>query len=360
MREDIKLLLIYIIIGFVVAITTASFLYKDRKGYWNEYARKSFIQELKEELQKREMKDSPYLFWGVNIPFAHKDSLQKNIFREVTIINEHGKRTYKIPSFKIEHNIENNREVRSIQSYILEIDPLIADSLNLGWRRYLQEKRFSGRSVVRVSICDLWEKETKNYSNDSLIVNKADSLFSFYIGCRSEIEVTGFLFLPWWKTFFIKDVILLCGIVLISFLLPFSLKHIYVFFQNYIFKKEIVILEKHIPVIASRESDVNIYQLDAGVLFDYESRVLRRIDKSEQLTPQLADLLKLFLEAEGYLLTNVEIAEALWPNTIDAKNNIYSAIKKMRISLSHISFCTVDNKKSSYQLIIPHSIEKKD
>lgn len=359
MKESTKLLLIYVTIGLVAAIVTAYFLYQDREEHWNEYARKSFTEVLRNELQKREIKDVPFLSWG-SLSSIQKDILPDDSSKEIAITSEHGEKTSQIPTFKLNHNIEDKPDIRAMHSYILEMHPLVADSLNLGWTKSLQEVGFSGRNVVRVSVIDLLEQETKQYSGDSLIVNEADSLCCFYIGYRSEIEVTGFLYLPWWKTFFLKDIILLCGIVMLCFLLPIMLKYINRFYHTCFVKTEVVTIEKQISVVATEKSEIHIYQLDAGVLFDYDSRELRRSDKTEPLTSQLADLLKLFLEADDYLLTTAEIAEALWPNTMDAKNNIYSAIRKLRTSLSHISHCTIDNKNSSYQLKIPYSIEEND
>lgn len=359
MKENIKLVVITFAIGLIAASTAAYYLHQNRKELWNEYAQNTFAKVLNEDLQKLATEDVPYLYWRVRASSTRKDSFQDLSLKEVTIESEYGKKTYKIPIFKLDHNIENDRSIRSIQSYILQKHPLIADSLNSNWTKSLQKMGFSGRNIVRVSVLDLLEQETKHYSNDSLVLNRADSLFSFYVGCRSEIEVTGFLDLPWWKTFFLKDIVLLCALLVICFLLPFIKKYINKLYRTYIIKTEIITIEKQVPVIATEKSKVHIYQLDTGVVFDYNTRELRKINKSEPLAPQLADLLKLFLEADDYMLTNIEIAKAFWPYTIDAKNNIYAAIKKLRINLSRISFCTVDNKNSAYQLKIPDYTKEK-
>lgn len=358
MKENTKLLLIYVAIGLVSAITTAYFLYQHRKEDWNKYAQRSFTEVLRKELQKREMKNLPYAFWGVMAPSSPKDTLQNDSLKEVTVITAAGEKTYWIPAFKLDRNLEDDPKMRMLHSYILEMHPLMADSLNLGWTKSLLEMGFSGKNTVKVSVIDLLEHETEHYSGDSLVLNETDRLFSFYIGCRSEVEITGFLYLPWWKTVFLKDLVLLCGIVIICSLFPFLLKRINRFYRTSFVKTKVVTIEKQIPVIVTEKSKNRIYQLDAGVLFDYDLRQLRKDDKIEALTSQLADLLKLFLEADNYLLTTVEIAEALWPNSIDAKNSIYTAIKRLRESLSHLSLCTVDNKNSSYQLKIPYSIEE--
>lgn len=358
MKENTKLLLIYVTIGLVSAITTAYFLYQYRKEHWNEYARRSFTEVLRKELQKREMKDLPYVFWGVMASSSPKDALQNDSLKEVTVITAAGEKIYRIPAFKFDCNLEDNPKMRMLHSYILEMHPLVADSLNLGWTKALQEMGFSGKNIVKVSVIDLLEHETEHYSGDSLAVTETDRLFHLYIGCRSEVEITGFLYIPWWKTFFLKDLVLLCGIVMICSLLQFLLKRINRLYRTYFVKTKILTIEKQTPVIVTEKSKNRIYQLDAGVLFDYDLRQLRRSDKIEALTSQLADLLKLFLESENYILTTVEIADALWPNSIDAKNSIYTAIKRLRESLSRLSLCTVDNKNSSYQLKIPHSIEE--
>lgn len=359
MKESTKLLLICVTIGLVGAITTAYFLHQNRKEHWNEYARKSFAEVLRKELQKREMKGVPYVSFEAVASSGQKDTFHNDSLKEVTVTTADGEKTYLVPTFKLDRNIEDNPKVRMLHSYILEMHPLVADSLNLGWTKFLQEMGFSGKNIVKVSVIDLLENETENYSGDSLVVNEADRLFRFYIGYRGEVEVTGFLYLPWWKTFFLKDLVLLCGIVMICFLFPFLSKRINRFYRTYFVKTEVVTIEKQIPVIVPQKSGVHIYQLDPGVLFDYDSRQLRRGDKIEMLAPLIANLLKLFLEADDYLLTVDEITKAFWPKSTNAKTNIYTAIKNLKKSLSPISFCTVDNKNSAYQLKIPHSIEEK-
>ena len=353
MRENIKLLWIVVAIGLITAITIAYFMYQYRREAWSEVARSTFAEALKAEVQKRSGNDVYYASVGyTNL------SPEKEYPEDVTVMSEHGEIKYLIPFYKRKHNIENNPDNRGIQSCLLEEKPLEAGSLNKVWTGLLQRNSFPGKSMVRISVSDYLENKSRIYSGDSAYISTADSLNSYYIGLRYEVEATSFWVLPWWSLFSVVDILLLCGIVVVSFLSYFGFDYLEKLYRTYIVKTKVVTLEKQIPVITTNKSESHIYQLDAGVLFDYDSRKLRKGDKSKSLPPQEADLLKLFLDADDYMLTCVEIATFFWPKTIDPKNNLYSLVKKTKKSLSPISRCTIDNKKSTYQLKIPHSIEE--
>lgn len=356
MRENIKLLLIYVTIGVIAAGTTAYFLSQNRKEYWNEYARNTFPKVLKEDLQKRSGKEIFYSSWGTVNSFVHEDSVRNDSLQEVEVTSEYGRKKYLVPTYKLTHNIEMENLKRGIQGCILEKEPLAADSLHSNWIKLLQEMGFSGKSIIRVSVTDLLEHETRKYSDDSTYINRADSLASYYIGYRSEIEVTGFLFLQWWQVFFVKDMMLLCGIVVVCFIFPFIEKYIRRLYHYYFFKTPVVPVET-LPMITARKGDSYIYELDKGVLFDANTRMLIKGDFRVTMTPQIADLLKVFLDAEDYKLSIDEIQKKMWGAKERNKEKVYITINRLRGYLSGISACEIINVGAAYQLKIPDFIE---
>lgn len=357
LKVNLKLLLVCVVIGTIVSLTTGCFLYQNHKTGWNDRARKAFTEALKENLQKYEEADVFFLSWGNTKSIIENDSARNDSLQEVEVISEYGKKTYLVPTYKLDHNIEPNELKRGIQGYILEEELLLADSLHSKWVKLLQEMNFSGKSIVRVSVTDLFEHETKKYSNDSAYINRADSLVSYYIGYRSEIEVTGFLYLQWWQLFFVKEVMLLCGIVVVCFLFPFIEKHIRRLYHYYFFKTPVVPVET-LPVIAAKKGDSYIYELDKGVLFNANTRMLIKGDSRVTMTPQIADLLKIFLDAEDYKLSVDEIQKKMWGAKHRNKEKVYITINRLRGYLSGISACKIINVTAAYQLEIPDFIEE--
>lgn len=159
--------------------------------------------------------------------------------------------------------------------------PLEADSLNTIWHNFLIEKGFHGKTIVRLSVTDLLEHETKTYSDRSDYIAKSDSLVSYYLGCRCEIEATGYILYSWWTAFTTKDKVLLCLIILGCFLLFFLEEFIVRVYHRFFVRKvtvieeKEVIVEKEIPVIAIEESQAHIYRLDENLLFDADLRTLK-------------------------------------------------------------------------------------
>lgn len=358
MRENIKLLLIYVAIGVIAAGTTAYFLYQDRKELWREYARSTFAEVLREDLLNRSGKEMFYTSWGNANSFAQENSVNNDSLQEVEVTSEHGSKKYLIPIYKLAHNIENENFKRGIQGYVLEKEPLVADSLHTKWVKLLQEMSFSGKSIVRVSVTDLLEHETRKYSNDSAYLNQADSLDSYYIGYRSEIEVTGFLYSQWWQLFFVKDMVLLCGIVMFCFLFPLIEKYIRRLYHRYFCKTIVATGEKVIPVITAEKDETFIYELDKGVFFDANTRTLSKGNSLVIMTPQTAILLKEFLDVQHHELSVEEIMKKMWGVKERNKEKVYITIKRLRDDLYEISACTIINVGSAYQLIIPISSKK--
>ena len=189
MRESVKLLLIYIAIGVIVAGITTYFLYQDRKEQWNEYARETFTEALKEEIQKRSEMKVYFATQGE----TSLSSREKEFPEEVTLKGKNGKRIYSIPTYKRHHNIVGDLNQRMLQGYVLEKRPLKADSLQLVWKNYLKKVEFPGKSSIDLFIIDLQKQERQSFSYDSAFAMKSDSLISYYVGFRYENGVTGFV-----------------------------------------------------------------------------------------------------------------------------------------------------------------------
>lgn len=359
MGESTKRLLIYVGIGVVAAITTAYFLYQDRKVFWEEQARGSLMEVIKKEVQKRSGDEVYYASsGGVKLPMEKKGPIK------ITLESKYGIKDYIVPEYKYLHNIEKNPLLQGLQSVLFEDNPLNADSLNLIWNNLLEKSGFRGKSITRLSVIDISEHETRMYSQDSIYVSKSDSLISCYIGHRSEIEVTGFVYYLWWQAYSLKNVLQLCGIILGCFLLFLLFEKSSLFYCKFLMKAPAMIVEKplvvdNIILVKDVEAKpVHVYKLDEGVFFNVAAKRLEKEGVFEHMLPQSVILLQGLLEAKDYRLSIEEIQQLLWPDGSGTSSKMHMAVGRLRASLSKVSGCLIENGNYGYQLRIPDSIEK--
>ena len=356
--ENLQMLLIYVAIGIISACITGYFLYQYKAGLWKAQACSALRTVLVQELQKRSGIDVYYSATGnMSLPSDSIDIKKEPI--KVTIESEHGKKDFIIPHEKHLNNIERPSNIRGLHSYILAMNPLKADSLNMVWESLLAKIGFPGKTRIRISVADWWERETCTYSDsDSLYLAKSDSLVSYYLGYRCEIGVTGYVHNPWWRVFTPIDKVLLCIIVLCCFLLFFIQEYVVRVYRRFFVKEVPVIVEKEIPVIAVERSQTHIYQLEDDLYYDADSGELSRTDACVKLSSLPAKFLQGFLEAENYLLSNNEIMELLWQDGTGTSERVHTTITRLRGKLSEISDWEIVNGNSSYRLKTPHSIEE--
>ena len=355
-KEDLKLLLVYVVIGVIAAGTTGWFLYQNRMRFWKEQACDAFRVALMEEMKKRKGIAVYYASSGsVSLPIDSMDSKMESVI--VPMESKYGKKDFVIPYEKHIHNIERFSYLRALHSYILEISPLKSDSLNVVWRNLLSKMGIPGKTIVCTAVTDWYGRETRTYSNDSLLVAKSDSLTSKYLGYRCEVGTTAYMYYPWWTTFTIKDKILLCVLVLCCCLLFFIQEYIVKAYRYCFVKKVTVVVEKEVRVVVVEKNQAHIYQLEDDLRFDTGAGKLIRTDASVKLTPMPAKLLQGFLEAKNNRLSVNEIMELLWPGDAVDAARVYTIINRLRKELAKISAWEITNENGSYQLKNPHSNE---
>ncbi len=357
-KIDVQFLLIYIAVGIVVAAVTAWALYQNRTEYWRAQACKTFQKALIQELQKRDTMDVFFLSSGTSELSSKFDKDKKeSVKRKIT--SEFGEKEFIIPYEKYKNNIESTLGTHGMYSYVLAMDPLKADSLNVLWEKLMAEKDFFGRTMVRTSVSDWREHETYAYSADSLSVQRSDSIVSYYLGLRSEIGVTGYIYYPWWKTFSLKDVFLL-SLLIIGCCLLFFIQEYFIRLYHRLFVKQVsTVILKEVPVIAADKTESHIYKMDEDLLFDAGLGMLKRMNNPDEflkLMPQGAKLLQGFLDAEKYTLSVNEILDLLWKGDKNAQEGrVHTAIKRLRENLLSFSGWTIVNITSAYQLRPPAS-----
>jgi len=344
--HDKKLLVWGTIVCLLISGGITYALYQNGAKYWREQASATFRQALELELQKR---DTVLVF--------HKESMGYSTFsldepspESITVIDDLGEREYMISKKKFDHSLVKEGLKRSILSILLEDYPLIPDTLNKMWDSLLVSTDIPVKTRTRVSVTDFQERTSVAHSENISGLLSADSLLSYYLGERCEVEATGFISYGWYEAFSGWGYLAICLPWIIFAFLFFSREKIMFILEKWFIKHKIITVKTIVPVIAVKAEESHIYQLEEGVFFDTEEKVLKDARLTKKLAPQVAYLLKLFLESEGYRLSTGKIDEALWPDGSGTQDRIYTVIRRLRKSLDGITHLVVDYENDVYQL----------
>ncbi len=347
-----KGLLCFLVVSVFVGGIAVFALHRYRVESWKEQARHTFREALQDELKKR---DIHVFFYSSGYSRLYND-LKDTVTMQRS---ESEKKDFIIPPERLSNYMGESSISRLMHSYILEKYPLQADVVADNWRKRLAEKGFLGKTTVRIAVLDWDEHEASTFSGDSSYVAKSDSLVSYYIGKRCEVASTGYIHCSWLSAFTVSDMVLLCFFVLFCVLLYLCRSYICVLYYRMLRGSSpaqpasLVSIEvgEQNPVMAVAESGPHVYRLEDGLLFDADSRILRKGDKTVKLTASLAKLLKHFLEAQEYRLSMSEIKQILWPEDMEvADSRVHTMVGRLRKSLSEISEWQIVNGILCYQL----------
>lgn len=331
-----------IIICLLVSCSIAYFLYNNKVEYWKEQAAATFHQALKLELQKR---DTVLVFHKEAMGYSSL-SLNESFPQSITIVDDSGERVYIIPREKYEHSFVQEKLQKSILSILLEDYPLDSDTLNAIWDSLLVATDIPVKKRTRISVTDFQEHVSVSCSKDSLEFCASDSLSSYYLGERCEVEVTGFVSYGLLEAFGYFEYCLIFLSCILSFSLLWRGKNVAAMFM----KHEPVTKEIVQPVITVRVEDSHVYQLEEGVFFDTKENTLKSAIQTKKLSPQIAFLLKLFLSSKKYQLSVAEMDKKLCPDGSGTKERIYTVTRRLRQSLASMTHLTVWYENGVYQL----------
>ena len=340
-RTGIALCVIATMLGGILL----AWQYNERKQEWNAIARETFGTSLKIELEKRS--NDSVLIIPVYRPMHQQ--LNEPIPDSVVLQTEFGRKVYRIPRYKHENSYYKERRKRLVSSVLLKDHPLSADSLQQHWDDLLGEKRIKIPVGVRITTIDLLEQTDTAYSRQVSFYQETDSLLSYYLGHRCEVEVTGYVssYSMWnvlgtWR-------------VLWVFLWPWllwglgygwydSLRRLFpVRTKKTVIEKREVIVEKPVyKVEMDNAAEGFIYDLGDGVYFDSRQRTLYCNDEKETIAPQLSILLKQFLNSPRHCLSMDEIDEAMWHGGGNSAK-LYKLIQRLRTALERITHLTIRN-----------------
>ena len=335
-----------VLLGIVCAFMAGKHYYDAHVSSFKDSARQKFVQILEQELVKREDMEQP--IWS-NRP---RSVLSKNEMVKDTvklILPKIGQRTYVIPLHRRLNNLEEVPEYRIMQSYILLHSPLRADTLLRLWQKSVSNS--GHRLSVRVGVTDFLEKETFSYAGDTARLADADSLFSCYLGMRSEVEATGFAYGVWYRLLTVGQWTIL------FFLFAFTVGGMMCMFHFQVVGSWCRACRHHffpLPVpsddAAEADQEASSPLKVLGLTFYPDNLWLEGNKGRRRLSPQLALLFRSFVDAAGYQLSKGEIKELLWPDGNCNVHALHSAISRLRKELQECGEVDILDLSIAYKL----------
>lgn len=341
---------------FLIALSvTLSFLlsthfYQRNATAMQAQAEELFVATLTSELHKKVVE--------ANMPYSFTIS-SDTIPLTICITTEQGEKVYKVDPTKSRRNISQQSIERSLHTIVCEENPLSADSLNRRWADTLRMQNIYARTAMRVSAVTL---EDKTLISTTPGYVASSPCFVYYIGNRCEIEVIGCVAYSWWAVcLFDWFPFLWSGIGVLSafFLLCFFYRLTHRPPEIEVVKEEVVrevIKEVPVPVRVKEPDNVNlkIYQLRPNLLFDAHKQVFVWNGTEKALAPQSCVILKIFLDATDYTLTDTEILNSVWGKQDASIKNFTAACARLRNSLSEVGYSVLFKRVRSnqYRMIV--------
>lgn len=313
-------------------------------------AEELFVATLKSELHKKVVEE--------NLPYSFTAS-SDTIPLTICIRTEQGEKVYKVDPTKSRRNISQQSIERSLHTIVCEENPLSADSLNRRWADTLRTQNIYARTAMRVSAVTLQDKTVVSTSPGYVV---SSPRFVSYIGNRCEIEVIGCVAYSWWAVcLFDWFPFLWSGIGVLSafFLLCFFYRLTHRPPEIEVVKEEVVrevIKEVPVPVCVKEIDNVNlkIYQLQSNFLFDAHKQVLVWNGVEKALAPQSCIILRTFLDATDYTLTDTEILHSVWGKKDTSIKTFTAACARLRNSLREVGYSVLFKRVGSnqYRMIV--------
>lgn len=332
---------------YLLTMVTGAFLVHQK---WNEQACVTFKTALLQELQKRDTLSIPYISnWTAT------SALEEVNPGTVEFELDLGRRKYEIPDYKFENSIAKGGIQRGLLTALLDESPLDADSLHETWSKLLKESDIPLNPHIRITVLNFQERPSSAFSKNVQKFSRTDSLLSYYMGSRCEVEATGYASCEWWWLLSDWRLLAIGGVCAGIELLFFIFGKMYCYRKN----RQIEEVEQEgLPVIVMTAVQSPVYQLEEHVSFNVERMELIKQEQVVKLTSQTAILLEMFLQAEGHTLSTSLISGTLWPDGSGTHERIHTLIRRLRKLLGELTSLQIKFKKDAYHLIIPHFIGK--
>lgn len=296
-------------------------------------AESAFVQVLKQEIRQKTK--------VLDVSFHSSKSGLDTVPLVVHITTASGKQKYIIDAAKSEKNISQSYVERTLQSITLMKNPLIPDTLNCYWQNALYQYGIDAKTSIKISITNLSNEVSCCSSSKNATSSSSQFSYITYIGNRCEVEVIGRINYTWWMVFLYHwspFLFLSIATILVCFLVLFVL---------ILIKKSnnVVIVEKEVirdKIRLAKETDKvkpELYYLNDELIFDSRNQILICKDEKINLSPQLSSLLRFFLDAPDYTVTDDDLVRNIWGATHGANiQNFRSAAQRLYIIFEEVNF----------------------
>lgn len=342
---NIILLAIAVCIGGIVFFFACKYAYESKSSALKQKAKSTFIEAVDQEVKNRKVE-------GPLVSYFDPQAVSADVPDSVYIRDSSGEHWHPLDRNKHYMNITSNRDLRVLHSYTFGKQPIVADSLNVIWRKYLLDTHLFVESALSISVTDEKGKVKSHNKTQCEWCNLSNTVFTVYIGYTCEIEVKGYINYSIWG-------IMLVDLLLYLLLCVFLVYGIYK--TGILARKKLVLIQQKntIEVLkVVKEVDgtpVRSYMLKENMIFYAEKKTIELRGIKIRLSPQANELLELFLnnKEKHYILKDDEIMSKLWPNRKERVENVHKAVGRLR-NILHKLDSDIDIKRGveTYQLIL--------
>ena len=334
MRQNLRLLIIGLWCGIFLAGIIGYVRYNEQTALWNNRARTALLQTLQENLMR----------YGSSVLFAsegvmNRETLWNAGFKEVKIETAFGKDTLQVPWKKYSSNIGQDEELQGLCTLLVLQDSLCMDSIFGQWKTKLSERGFRGQESLTVRCLDL---NTETVTTDTLPAGSllGDSIAYFTLGVACELELTGWVSLPWFRSLTPEDGGVWCLCLLAGMLPVWFGGKVCRLYRRYRAKEREAAVPECVPV----SGQARHRELKDGTRLDPVGHTLQRNGKVVGITSQGALLLKSLLQAGEEPLLQQTLLESLWPDGSGTSQRLYTAVNRLNEALKQLSVYRVRNE----------------
>ncbi|MEY8687471.1 transcriptional regulator [Bacteroides sp. AN502(2024)] len=347
---NVILLFIVACIGGIVLFFTCKYAYESKLSILKQKAKSTFIRAVNQEVEGRNVA-GPLVIAFPDIANMKVAELPDS----VSIVDSIGMYKVKLDKEKHYNNITTDTNARLFHSIAFKEHPIQLDSLNLIWKKYLNEAGVSMETALYVSVLDRYGNVTSASTSYSGW-RKCSNLVSIVsIGYACEIEVMAYLHYSVWNIIYMEIILGL----LIYIVCMYVIYKIGLFIKYKIISirdKEVI---KHPVVKIVKEmkgsSSIRSYKLHEDFIFHADQNLIEFKGQQQILQPQSSKLLELFLRMEetGYVLKNSDISKTLWSDGSVSNDRIYKAVARLRSNIKELD-SSIEIKKcvDGYQLVL--------
>lgn len=344
--NNIILLFVVAFIGGGLFFITCKYACESKVYGLKKKAKDTFVKAIDQEVKNRYL-EGPLSFYSDSKFFDTAD-IPDSVYWE----DASGKHLYRLDPEKHRMNVTVNTNIRSVHSFTFGKTPLLSDSLNAIWRKYLIQSHISAKSALCISVTDSHGCAKSQNTIQSEWIDPSNLMFTVYLGYACEIEIKGYLHYSMLSMIY-KDIFFFLLLYVIGIYGVYKISMIVV-------KKIIVTQEsKLVPIIKVvkevNDTPIRSYKLRDNIYFFAELKQIEIDGVEKKLQKQASQLLELFLQSKenGYILKDSDIKESLWPDGSGGPDRIHKAIARLRNIIREFDE-SMDIKRGigTYQLLL--------